>query len=104
MRIAAAILALATAGATLTLSATPLVAEENSRLQVRTVDLDLSGSEDRVRLDRRIRAAARQICGPLDSHAVKELTRDRNCQVAARSSAWDQITATAASGQVRRAR
>ncbi|HZG45822.1 MAG TPA: UrcA family protein [Allosphingosinicella sp.] len=104
MRIVAAILALATAGATLTVSSVPALAEEPRQVIVQYSDLNLAAPAGRATLDARIRGAARRVCGALPTASVKEIQQTRNCQVAAAAQAWDRMTATASSGQERRAR
>jgi len=58
MRIAAIVLLLATASATV-----PAAAAETAQIGVRYADLDLSTEEGRATLDRRIEESARAICG-----------------------------------------
>lgn len=104
MRIAAAILALATAGATLTATSVPALAEEPRQLIVQYSDLNLAAPAGRTTLERRVRAAARQVCGPAVAAELKQLLEMRECQSAALSRALNQVTATASSGQIRRTR
>lgn len=103
MRIAAAILALATAAATLTATSVPALAEE-SRAIVHFADLNLGTSAGRETLENRFRAAARKVCGPIPSVQVREMQQVRECRAGAVAQAWDQVTATASSSQVRRTR
>ena len=103
MRIAAAILALATAGATLTATSVPALAEEPRQLIVQYSDLDIAAPAGRASLNARIRTAVRQYCG-VPGLPVKEAKLTRDCNETVAAQAWDQVTATASSGQVRRAR
>lgn len=103
MRIVAAILALASAGATLTASSVSAFAEE-SRVIVQYSDLNLAAPAGRATLEARIRAAARQVCGPLPAAQLEEIQQVQECRSLAAADAWNRVTATAASGQVRRTR
>lgn len=103
MRIAAAILALATAGATLCATSLPALAEEPRQSIVNYSGLNLAAPAGRSTLDARIRSAARRTCG-VPALPAKEAQQTRDCQEAAIAQAWDQMSATASSGQVRRAR
>lgn len=103
MRIAAAALALATAAATLTTTSAPAFAEE-SRAIVYYADLNLGTSAGRETLEGRFRAAARKVCGAVPSVQVREIQQVRECQTNAMAQAWNQVTATASSSQIRRTR
>jgi UrcA family protein len=104
MRIVAAILALASAGATLTASTVPAFAEEPREVIVHLSDLNLAAPAGRATLDRRVRAAARKVCGALPAVQLEEVQQVRACQSAAMAQGWNQVTATASSGQIRRTR
>lgn len=78
MRIAAAVLALATASAALTATTLPVLAEERQAI-VQFSDLNLAAPAGRATLDARVRKAARRVCGPLSSLQVKEAQEVRDC-------------------------
>ncbi len=101
MRIAAAILALASAGATLTASTVTAFAEESRQLVVRYSDLDLAAPAGRATLDGRVRAAARKVCGSRPRVQLEEIRQVRDCQSHVMAQARNQISATAGSGQIR---
>lgn len=100
MRIVASILALATAGATLTLASAPAYAEANRQTLVQYSDLNLAAPAGKATLDARIRQAARRVCGTAPLAQLKEVQQVRACYSAAVASAWDQVAATTGSGQV----
>jgi UrcA family protein len=104
MRIAAAILALASAGATLTASTVTAFAEESRQLIVRYSDLDLAAPAGRATLEGRVRAAARKVCGILPPVQLEEVQQVRDCHSDIRLQARNQLTGTAGAGQVRRTR
>ena len=104
MRVAAVILASAIAGATLTASSLPAIAEEPRRSIVSYSDLNLAAPSDRAALHTRIRGAARRVCGNHPAVALREIQQTRHCQATAAADAWDQMTKTASSSQLRRAR
>lgn len=100
MRIAAALLTLATVGATLTAGSLPALAQDR-RVAVEYNDLNLSAPAGRETLDARIRGAARRVCGAVPTMPLEENMQVQNCRKAAMAEAWGQITATANSGQIR---
>lgn len=104
MRIAAAFLALATAGATLATATVPAFAEESRQVMVQYSDLNMAAPAGRSALQARVRTAARQVCGILPALSVKEGQEIADCREAVIAQAWNQISATASSGQVRRTR
>lgn len=104
MRIAAAILALATATASLGLTTIPAFAEGGQQVMIRYSDLNLAAPVGRAALDSRIRGAARRVCGVVPAVQVEEAQQVRDCQHSAVSGAWNQITATASSGRIRATR
>ena len=70
-------------GAILTATAMPsaALAQDGRTRAVSYADLDISGAAGQVRLDRRIDAAVRTVCGrafPLDLGAVEEIRRCRS--------------------------
>jgi UrcA family protein len=61
--------------------------QEPIRVAISYADLNLATSQGRNRLDRRIYAAARKICGPADSSAERLRYRVKRCRQSIRSSA-----------------
>jgi UrcA family protein len=89
-RTLAALAALALTAGTLALS-TPLhAAPADEQVRVRTGDLDLSDSGDAARLERRLRAAARQICGWVPVADLNMQKQVAGCQDEAIANARDE--------------
>ena len=103
MRIAAILLALASAGATLGV-ASPVHAEQDREILVQYEDLNLSATAGRATLDSRIKAAAARVCGPEPSYGLREMASVRACRSAAISEAGTEVPATARAGHLRAAR
>ena len=101
MRIVAALLTLATVGATLTAGAVPALAQDQMQVSVQYNDLNLGSAAGRATLSGRIDNAAARVCGIAPAQGLKEIQSVRSCRTAAVASAWDQLTATAQAGQVR---
>jgi UrcA family protein len=104
MRIAAAILALASAGATLTASTVTAFAEEPRQAIIQYLDLNLAAPAGRATLDGRVRAAARKVCGALPAVQLEEVQQVRGCHRDILAQARNRLTATASSGEIRRTR
>jgi len=104
MRIAAAILALASAGATLSASTVAAFAEESRQVIVQYSDLNLAAPAGRATLHGRVRAAARKVCGALPAVQLEEVQQVRDCHSDIMSQARTRLTATASFGQIRRTR
>jgi UrcA family protein len=104
MRIVAAILALASAGATLSASTVTAFAEESRQVIIQYSDLNLTVPAGRAALEGRVRAAARKVCGTLPPVQLQEIREVRGCQSDVMAQARNQLTATASSGQIRRTR
>jgi UrcA family protein len=104
MRTFAAILALASAGATLTASTVTAFAEESRQVIVQISDLDLAAPAGQATLDGRVRMAARKVCGPLPPVQLEEIRQVRGCQSEVRSQARHRLTTTASAGHILRTR
>jgi UrcA family protein len=92
----------ALAGVTL-LAATPAVAQDTMSLSVSYADLDLSNAKDRAQFDRRVRAAARNIC----DDGMKGVASDMSfqaCRAGIVSSVSDQLASRNTDGRVQLAR
>jgi UrcA family protein len=96
MRILAAILAMASAGTTLTVSTVAALAQESRQLIVEHDDLKLSAPGGRAALDGGLRTAARRVCGPIPAKPVHKVPKVRDCNGAAKAPAWYRISAAAA--------
>jgi UrcA family protein len=105
MRTFAAILALASAGATLTASTVTAFAEESRQVIVQISDLDLAAPAGQATLDGRVRAAARKVCGPLPRPVqLGELMQVRECHRGVFAQAREKLTGTPSSGAILRTR
>lgn len=79
------------AAATLAVS-TPVFAAETDQNQtvVYIGDLNLNGETGMVRFERRVRAAARKICGEAPDHGIESLARVVSCRSQVRASAMSR--------------
>jgi UrcA family protein len=59
--------------------ATPSFANDTAKVLVKTTDLDLTDAKDRARLDRRIKKAARSICGGNGSRSLNDKNLQNMC-------------------------
>jgi UrcA family protein len=95
----AALAALALTAGTLAISTPVRAAPADDQVQVRIGDLDPSDSRDAATLDRRIRSAARQICGwesPLDLRLQRQVAE---CQSEVTESARSDARIALAAGR-----
>jgi UrcA family protein len=69
------------------LLAAPALAEDAPQLRVSYADLDLSTREGAARLERRVAAAAKVVCGVADTRDIAMQTKTRACRKAALASA-----------------
>lgn len=70
-------LAAATLAAVTVAVATPAAAQESDSVSINVADLDLTSAQGNARFERRVRQAARQLCGdrqlqPLDMQGITE--------------------------------
>jgi UrcA family protein len=72
--------------------ATPAAAQEQTSVIVRVGDLDLSKPSDAARLDMRLRAAAREVCGDADPRDLGLSALTQNCQIEAVTRAKAEVT------------
>ena len=95
--VAAALLATGTVA----LSTPAFAAELEDKVSVKVGDLDLGTAKGAARLDRRIRAAAREICGhvPHQDLAMQALVESCQAQVVAGVAAEARSVVTAANGR-----
>jgi UrcA family protein len=66
-------------GASLPVAAAPQGEPEVSRIEIRIGDLDLGNQADRDRLDRRLRWAAREVCGTGYGSDLNSRNEARRC-------------------------
>lgn len=93
IRTVSALAALALTAGTLALS-TPVhaaPAEEQEQVKVKTGDLDLTSASGVARLDRRVRAAARQICGTVPATDLNMQRQVAGCQQAVLDNAREDV-------------
>ena len=93
--------ALAAAGLTaITLAAaTPLYAQSlDDQVQVRIADLDLSSDKGAAIFDRRVRAAARQICGCMPTTNLNLQRQVADCQAEVAANAKQELASSRAGG------
>jgi UrcA family protein len=93
MRFAACILALATAGATLSAATVPALAQDIQTVVVDYDDLNLNAPSGRATLDARIKSAARRICGPAAGPSPFQKLQLENCLVEVTERANSQVFA-----------
>ena len=72
-----------------------LAVEEQRSITVAYHDLDISSSDGMEALDRRLRRAAKQVCGPSDFRTVglSAATRNKHCADKAVARAWTKVHA-----------
>jgi UrcA family protein len=91
IRIVSVLGAMAATAATLAF-ATPAAAQTEDRsVFVSIADLDPSNPADAVRLDRRLQAAARSVCGPDEGANIKARQQMSDCQTIALRRANAQV-------------
>ena len=90
-RTVSAIAALALTAGTLALSTPVHAAPAEEQVAVKTGDLDLSSAEGVARLDRRVRAAAREICGVVPVTDLNMQRQVADCQQAVLDNARDDV-------------
>ena len=81
-RTVSALAALALTAGTLALSTPVHAAPIEEQVEVKTSDLDLSSAKGVARLDRRVRAAAREICGTVPVTDLNMQRQVAGCQQA----------------------
>ncbi len=90
-RTISALAAMALTAGTLALSTPVKAAPADDQVSVRIGDLDLSSAEGAATLDRRVRAAARQICGWMPASGLNMQRQVSECQESVVAGARQEI-------------
>ena len=76
-----------------TLSATPALAQQPVRQEVRVSDINLTSPAGRARLERRISAAIETVCGSYAGATAQEMSEIDRCRATARASVETRLAA-----------
>jgi UrcA family protein len=81
------------------LSASPVLAQQSARQEIRTADLDLDSPAGLARFERRVAAALETVCGSYASASAQESAEIDRCRAAARARVNTRLAALRSRGR-----